>query len=582
MEPDSYENYEVLYNYRKRRQKRLWNCTKCSESFDTSRKLRTHRKIHRKKEDDVQYNYRHDKNRNVYVCYTCDLESSNKEVMEKHVLDHEEKHTCKICYETFVKPYEYSCHVYNHDPSKGFTCPFCKYTTNRRTAIMIHINTFHLRRSPFLQDNQKSAEVLYNKYKTKFGLQPCAVFLDNLVLTKSINKNSDSKILPGKSDSSPNDSLNLFGKLYKKPTYACTECEQQFDDGFKLKRHSILHKVKPDTFEKKQIYKCYICLKNFSDRSVLWGHMRSHSGKPDYLKCKICQKVFKENHALTSHKATCIKIADAASKSKLVINTPVLKYRCCICMKKFADIHEMREHKKFHSKPKKSMLGKSVESSVLKGTDQVDPQFKCCQQIFSSLNFLCIHMYQTFTVTDNFTCKPQYVCSVCNTTFSGRSEWKHHSVKMHSVAFEDCDELPTKHYCTVCTVKYDDVVEFLYHRLLVCKVSSLTEFFEKVSTDVIIPEVRSSEVKESAAPAVKEPTSNHINVSENQQPIDDSQQRFITIILNTAKASKPQSETLGKKPFVDNAETIILSDSEDETTKESKPKISVKNLGDLT
>lgn len=291
----NYSESDDEQKVKKTRQKRVWTCTKCPGAFITSRKLREHRKTHRKDDLDTQYNYMYDETRNVFSCYGCDVETNTKEEIEEHVLLHEEKFTCDVCNETFVKPYEYSSHLYSHDQTKGFRCPYCKYATSRRTAIVIHINTFHLRK------------FIYTCELCGKGFNDCVLYKEHSNIHEGVRP------------------------------FKCVVCEKDFPFSSYLNSHQIRnHKVTIDGIAGAN--QCLVCSKNFSRKSVLENHMKRHENikvvhEKKHL-CDICGKGFAQTEKLRIHYR---------------VHTGVKPYTCSYCAKSFTKRDYLVMHERVHS-----------------------------------------------------------------------------------------------------------------------------------------------------------------------------------------------------------------------------------------
>ncbi|KAK5640581.1 hypothetical protein RI129_011392 [Pyrocoelia pectoralis] len=154
----------------------------------------------------------------------------------------------------------------------------------------------------------------------------------------------------------PTDSLNIFGKNYKKQVFKCKQCWEVFEDELKYKRHTTIHLVKRGDTASKQTHSCFICKKSFGSRNLLWMHIRVHS-QPQQYKCKDCQESFNASRLLGEHRQQCPKRLESRVDSEPIENnTEVVqkeseanfRYRCSVCLQKFRDVHEMRVHKESH------------------------------------------------------------------------------------------------------------------------------------------------------------------------------------------------------------------------------------------
>ncbi|KAF5280817.1 hypothetical protein FQA39_LY17964 [Lamprigera yunnana] len=473
------EDYSLAADLKKRRRKRQWNCTKCCESFDTSRKLRTHRKVHRKKADDVQYNYRHDNAKNIFICYTCDFECVLKEDMEKHVLEHEDKFSCKVCDETFVKPYEYSCHLYNHDQAKGFSCPFCKYTTHRRTAIMIHINTYHLRK------------FIYTCHICGKGFNDCVLFKEHNNVHEG--KRPFRCIVCDK-DFVFSSYLTSHQIRYHRVTIdgvlgsnQCCVCFKSFIRKTTLEKHMKTHNGDQKKVHEKR-HLCDICGKGFAQTEKLRIHYRVHTGIKPYT-CSYCAKGFIKRDYLIMHERvhsgekpspglqtdlltkyglkSCVVFLDKAQtlpeekgyfadRNHISIHSDVGKINCRYCHRAFQRHNSLFKHEGLCSKNPLKLVS-----------------FKCCRRTFTDVTFLCIHVYDKFEASKIATCQPLYSCRRCSIAFNNCVELRDHSIKKHHIIVADDVSLK----CPSCPRTFD-FLQLLQHKLVDCVSESLEDFLK--------------------------------------------------------------------------------------------------------
>ncbi|KRT82948.1 zinc finger protein, partial [Oryctes borbonicus] len=126
---------------------RSWLCKNCGVKFDNRKDMVAHRnEIHIDPYETLQQKYSYDKQEDVYTCKHCDFESPKKELIKEHILEHEQKFECAECKEAFYSAYKFCVHVRKHGSEEMYQCPLCIYSTNRRTSVVIHINTIHLQK----------------------------------------------------------------------------------------------------------------------------------------------------------------------------------------------------------------------------------------------------------------------------------------------------------------------------------------------------------------------------------------------------------------------------------------------------
>ncbi|PIK62579.1 putative zinc finger protein [Apostichopus japonicus] len=155
------------------------------------------------------------------------------------------------------------------------------------------------------------------------------------------------------------NSLTYHERIHtqEKP-FKCTTCEKAFKDKSHLRRHEKIHEgVKP--------YSCQICAKSFLERSQLVKHIRVHSGEKPYL-CAKCGKSFADASHLRRHSALhesvrerkhpcdCNKAfrTNDGLRSHKKIHVKEKAFKCDICNKSFSDRTILKRHKRCHREEK--------------------------------------------------------------------------------------------------------------------------------------------------------------------------------------------------------------------------------------
>ncbi|KAF2879547.1 hypothetical protein ILUMI_26631 [Ignelater luminosus] len=309
----------------KESQKCTWSCKKCPEVFSSSTKLRKHRKVHRREDNDEECNYKYDDSRNIFICYSCDVETDTKEEIEKHVLIHEDKFVCKTCGESFIKPMDYSCHLYKHDQSKGYQCAFCKYTTNIRTVIKLHINTYHLRKFMYtckLCGKGFNDNVIYKEHQNIHeGIRPfqCIVCNKDFPFSSYLTTHQIR-----------NHTVTIDGII---GTNQCHVCYKRFTRNKALEMHVKRHESMKERKVTERRHLCDICGKGFGCSEKLTVHYRVHTGVKPYT-CSYCAKSFTKKDYLIMHER---------------VHSGEKPYSCEYCGKSFNQGAPLRLHIRIHT-----------------------------------------------------------------------------------------------------------------------------------------------------------------------------------------------------------------------------------------
>ncbi|XP_025830256.1 zinc finger protein 585B-like [Agrilus planipennis] len=316
-----------LVKKKQTRMRRIWKCTKCPEEFDTNRKLRVHRKIHQKnKYEETKYSYILDTVKDIYCCMTCDVECTTKEDIQRHVLTHEEHYTCEICNLTFSEPYKYATHMFVHSKDHFFKCPLCdSYKTPKRTCLLSHINTFHLKR------------FIYTCSTCGKGFNDCVQFKEHNNIHQGIRPFQC--IVCGKdfpfsvylhTHQVRNHRVSIDGVI---GTNQCYVCMRSCANPQTLKRHIKKHAKEGEKGGREKKHLCDMCGKGFAVKYKLILHYRTHTGVKPYS-CSYCAKSFTKRDYLVMHER---------------IHSGEKPYSCEYCGKCFNQTAPLRVHIRSHT-----------------------------------------------------------------------------------------------------------------------------------------------------------------------------------------------------------------------------------------
>lgn len=236
---------------------------------------------------------------------------------------HEDKFVCEICKEEFVKPFDYSCHVNDHDQSKGYQCPFCKYVASIRRVIKVHINTYHLRKFIYtckLCGKGFNARVLYEEHSNVHeGIKPfqCVVCQKDFQFSSYLT-----------SHQIRTHRVTIDGIIGANQCYICL---QSFSRKNTLETHMKRHEKSTEAKEKKHL--CDVCGKGFARKEKLSVHYRVHTGFKPYA-CSYCSKSFTKKEYLTMHER---------------VHSGERPYSCEYCGKCFNQGSSLRVHIRSHT-----------------------------------------------------------------------------------------------------------------------------------------------------------------------------------------------------------------------------------------
>ncbi|XP_018335289.1 zinc finger protein 235-like [Agrilus planipennis] len=264
--------------------------------FDTRTKFREHKRTHKKQQtlDDSHYSYTFDSTKDVYNCITCDYECHSIDEIKQHVSLHKDRFTCSTCNVQFEEPYEYATHVNVHTGNIDFKCPLCDaYQTASRNSLLIHINTYHLKRYYYrcntcgkgFNDCVQFKEHTNNVHQ---GLRPfkCVVCGKDFVFSTYLHTHQIR-----------NHKVIIDGII---GTNQCYICLRRCANLRTLQRHIKKHENRVNLKRNEKRHLCDICGKRYDVKAKLDTHYRTHTGEKPFA-CSYCPKSFTKREYLTMH-----------------------------------------------------------------------------------------------------------------------------------------------------------------------------------------------------------------------------------------------------------------------------------------
>lgn len=178
--------------------------------------------------------------------------------------------------------------------------------------------------------------------------------------------------------------------------FICGICYKSFSRD----KHLLLH-LRTHTGD--TLINCDICCKEFNKMFNLKVHMRTHTGYKPY-KCDICCKCFNQRRNLNDH---------------MKIHTGEELFQCKVCGKSFIERRHLKTHKikcnmcnkSFTLPTTKNILRDYLKKLTRNGPDKFD-----VNNIMANVRN-DINTDQEHTST-NYTGNKQYICGVCNKSFS--------------------------------------------------------------------------------------------------------------------------------------------------------------------
>ena len=288
----------------------------------------------------------------IFNCKQCDFNTTLRNAMEKHVMDHLGKlpFMCDLCQESFGRrsnavkhirvrhifrelkvyvrkqiPVQRDCHIcgvklasrqsyHGHmmrlHNEKLSNCKFCDFSSLNYRDIISHQRMVHGTES-------RSCHICGSHFKSQSGFDH---HMKNSHGDASYSCKECGKEYKTKK------SLDFHFKCNHLPkTHICEECGAKFPTETLLGSHKVSHLTDPNEFE----HSCTICPRKFKTRRILLGHIRTHSEvKP--FNCDSCEMAFKSTNALRRHKS--------------VVHEGIRPYACRLCSFRAGQSHSLTVH----------------------------------------------------------------------------------------------------------------------------------------------------------------------------------------------------------------------------------------------
>ena len=317
--------------------------------------------------------------------------TSDKENTEQDRMTSNTRHKCNICGAKYAHKLALTIHMRMHNTGQNTNEDKTKEVNDKSNVI---------------QDTDE----IYN------GLDTCISSKRQCTDENSVGLETDENNVRQDIEN------NNVGQKDDENFYKCDVCNKYFFSGTDLKKHFLMH-----TGEK--LFECTFCGKGFSKKANMKKHEKKHSSNKSY-NCDVCSKSFTLKTVLQRH---------------MLIHTGEKPFVCSLCGKAFCDKANMITHEKRHigEKPHKCQIcGRAFLFShnlkVHLNAHSVKKPFACkfCGKTFHKKSIRYEHERRHKGKAGGL-----FKCTICEESFSERSDLKPHMNEVHS----DINE------CTVCS-----------------------------------------------------------------------------------------------------------------------------------
>ncbi|XP_044731108.1 zinc finger protein 501-like [Chrysoperla carnea] len=224
------------------KQKPVYSCTECSNTYDVFTSFKKHVKKHRDK-----YKYK---------CDICSMYFYQPYLLRYHLRSHsdEKNYTCPECGKNLKTANNLQGHLRLHQPDlrQAYECDICKKKLSTAASLLYHQKTVHLG-------------------KREFSCEQCGkMFFRKAELQNHLNT--------AHSDAKP---------------FTCDQCQRSFKARYILRVHLQVHR-------KQKPHACEVCGKRFTRKGTLTLHSSVHTGVLNF-ECEYCHKRFRTKPLLKVH-----------------------------------------------------------------------------------------------------------------------------------------------------------------------------------------------------------------------------------------------------------------------------------------
>ncbi|KAK0068784.1 zinc finger protein 708 [Biomphalaria pfeifferi] len=227
-----------------------------------------------------------------------------------------------------------------------------------------------------------------------------------------------------------------------KKNFKCETCNKIFTQKGLFNKHQLLHSSKKPSV-------CETCGKTFSNHGYLIKHQQIHSAGEKQFQCEHCSKVFLHETYLKKHilvhtgdKPFECETCHATFAQKHLLEAHTLKhtgtkpFACDLCSKTFCQKRTLDKHLALHHEELKKIDCDTVptpSNEVVNTADNPSNEIKTEETPSSESKTDETSGVEAIKFTikkkdPDLTSENNYVCEICNKSFSYKGSWKTHKV----------------------------------------------------------------------------------------------------------------------------------------------------------
>ncbi|XP_017472166.1 PREDICTED: zinc finger protein 431-like [Rhagoletis zephyria] len=274
--------------------KKLWPCDQCDTQLHSKFSLKRHKRI------------AHHDGSTVYVCGECGKVALTEEALKSHkryVHQRQRIHKCTLCDKAFKASKVLREHMTTHTGEDLYQCPHCPRTFKVNANMHHHRKRKHPKE---WEENRRQRQMSFKRVDLNNISNEVVFFVLESRLNihiRNVHSTSYQSVCDQCGKSFRGRSAIKIHMLEheggSKRRWPCDQCDLQLYSNYSLKRHK-----RAAHHDGSEEYVCGDCGKVAFTEDALKRHQKYVHLRERVHKCTICEKAFKQPHALKEHMTT--------------------------------------------------------------------------------------------------------------------------------------------------------------------------------------------------------------------------------------------------------------------------------------